>query len=147
MANSGATWDDSNTCSVIALAISADWDYMDAEESMRRVGRRQHKGASVRQSAEALDYAGIKYNILGKGAMKCIRQQMGTKVVTVNAFSKMFNKGTYQVVIAGHIFAMTDGVVHDFNTSGRGHVLCALEMLIETPATPKVARIQAELQF
>ena len=138
---------DRNCCSVVALAISAGWSYENAWSSMRTAGRKKGRGATVRTSIEALENSKIKHEILDMNDMHDIRREMDGKRLTTNQFAKMFNKGTYQVMIRGHIFAMIDGVVHDFENSGKHEVLCAIKILKDAVNTlPKVTfKEQGEL--
>ena len=123
-------WDDWNDCSVIALAISAGWPYMDAQEALWKTGRRQGTGATIRQSIEALEAAKVKHTVIAGHMLEMMTVQAGIKVMTVNQFAKINNmkNTTYQIMINGHIFAMIDGVVHDFENSGKHRVLCAIEL-------------------
>ena len=123
-------YDEHNDCSVVALAIAAGWDYIDAHGAMWKAGRRRHKGATIRQSIQALEQAKVKHTVLDTNIMERMTKQAGLKTMTVNQFAKINNmKGTsYQIMIRGHIFAMIDGVVHDFENSGKHRVLCAIEL-------------------
>ena len=119
-----------NSCSVVALAITANITYEVSLALMTKFGWTEDTGASVLGSVEALEDAGARLEFLGREQIAYLARRFSPRAayLSVNDFLKVYNKGIFQVVTNGHIFAVIDGVAHDFEHSGRHKVQCAIKI-------------------
>lgn len=100
---------DNNNCALNAMSIVLNKPYYDVYETFKEHGRVRGKGTSVRIITTAL-------NVLKQGSPeKAINNwQMPTKMkVSLAKFARMYPKGKYYVIKAGHALALIDGVWHD----------------------------------
>ena len=125
-----------NDCSVIALAIALEYEYIDAWMMMHKQGRKKRAGSTVFDLQMALHQANVPFNVIKRRLLRSIAERMGKKRMTVNLLQKSLNdKKTYMIVIRGHIFTMTNGEIHDFKNSGRSEVMVVLEIMEQKPDT------------
>lgn len=112
---------ETNDCTVKALAISAQISYGKAHFIMGSVGRKDKKGANMRQIVAALNK--IRVTPLDKSDIKVARQELGRRV-TPKTFAKLHPTGSYYCVTCSHAIAIRNGVVEDW-TAERKHQIIA----------------------
>ena len=125
-----------NDCSVIALAIALEYEYIDAWMMMKKQGRKKRTGSTVTNLQMALHQANVPFNVIKHGPLRRLAERMGKKRMTVNLLQKNLNdKKTYMIVIHNHIFTMINGEIHDFENSGRSEVRAVMEIMEQKPNT------------
>jgi hypothetical protein len=119
---------ETNDCTVKALAIVANVTYDEAHRALANAGRKARQGCYQGAQYAALKTLGKKLErvdmrpILAtfpKDRKGNIRRNMTTH--HPRRFNKVWPKGTYLLYTIGHVSAVVDGVMHDWaaNTSRR----------------------------
>ena len=98
---------DKNDCAVRALAVACGVSYATASAVYSARGRRLKAGTEVTLSAELCE------QIL---EMKRVTLAEGLRL---EAFLEVAKTGSYMVRKAGHMFAVVEGVVHDWQSTTR----------------------------
>ena len=102
-------YNDTNNCSVVAVAISTGVAYGAAFKALEKRGRRRGQGVSNFNILKAIVDLGFMPDRV-EGAFKTVR--------TIT--DRLPSEGKYIVLVSGHILAVRDGKVLDW-TEGRRH--------------------------
>lgn len=107
-------YNDTNFCTVIALAVACDLPFGKAYHTFKRIGRKDRRGTYVSDQKKALS----KFN------KKMVKDKDKTAMFqdkTVNQLLKDIAnwKGRYWVYIRGHVIAIRDGVCEDWTAMER----------------------------
>jgi len=107
-------YNDTNFCTVIALAVACDLPFGKAYHTFKRVGRQHRRGTLRRQAWDALAEFGRDMNMDEQ-------KQAEWEGRTVNQMLKDCKhwKGRYFVYINQHVIAIRDGVCEDWTASER----------------------------
>ncbi len=102
-------YNDTNFCTVIALAVACDIPFGKAYHTFKRAGRQHRRGTMVRQAYGALREFGREMKL-------DIEKTMEWENRTVNQMLKDVKnwKGRYFVYINRHVIAIRDGVCEDW---------------------------------
>lgn len=114
---------DRNCCTVITTALVMGIPFADAQELLRQVGRKKHKGFVYANGAPKLGLKVQDEEVLGK------KQRL------YKALEK-FSKGRFVFRIARHVFAVIDGVVHDDQRPKHNALVTAVYKWEPDPRTP-----------
>lgn len=105
---------ETNDCSVKALSIVCDKPYRMAHDALRKLGRRNHTGATGLTLIAAIQQFGFTVSqVQGDSPNK-----FGGTVSTLTR--RLPSKGTYFAIVRGHVIAVRNGKVEDW-TAGRRH--------------------------
>lgn len=124
LASGRAALDEANDCSVNAVAIACDVDYVVANVALEWAGRKHRKGSYRWEQEAAINKLGFKTSKVDwrKFVSKYPGRHKNLKSVTshhMDRFNKVWADGnTYLVYTDGHVFAVVNGVNHDW-TKGR----------------------------
>lgn len=117
--------EETNDCSVKALAITTGISYKDAHKIMASVGRKTGGGASGHMVLKALSKT-LNVEITPKDVKIC-RAEYG-KRLTPNGFARINPKGKYYCLTRNHAIAIVDGVVEDWTRGRRHQIRCFVEI-------------------
>jgi len=92
-----------NDCTVRTLAITTKTPYLRAFAILSNAGRKRNRGFHIQKF--------LKTN--KRVCNHFFRKLSFRNPITVNKFVKRYPKGTYYVLIRGHVFAIIDGTVYD----------------------------------
>jgi hypothetical protein len=126
---------ETNDCSVIALAIAARITYDEAHDAMRRQGRKDREGTFTDQSVAAFEMLGLE--LVNIPALTVCRAHgrnrtlftdddfkgVKTPLTLAPALQKIAAKDrsrTFVVVTSSHMFTARAGIIHDW-IGGRRH--------------------------
>lgn len=115
---------ENNDCSVIAIAIAADLDYMAVHKVLARLGRKAGSGCSsylIRKTLQTLDVPYIERHL----------RQKNTNKYTPKTIELALPKGKHICNCYGHVFALVNGVVQDW-TQGRNHHIKSVYTIVKT---------------
>ncbi len=104
---------ETNDCSVIAIAIACRYTYKKSHQIMSEVGRQKRKGAS---NMEILLAANRDFELT---PIKNLKQKSGSRF-TPKTIGNKLKAGYYIAFVNGHVFSIVNGTVHDW-TQGRQH--------------------------
>ena len=96
---------ESKDCSVIALSYAFNIDYSNAHDICKKAGRKNNRPFSLFKVFGFHKMTNGRI-INGKTVIYNFRPKM-----TVGRFRNTYNKGTYIIRVAGHIFTIIDGVI------------------------------------
>lgn len=105
---------ESNDCTVIALAIATESSYQDAHKVLSILGRKPRHGMNSR-TIKTMMQIGAK--MLGRVVDNTPTYPTSTTMATVG---ERYPHGRWLVICRGHIAALVDGQVQDW-TAGRKH--------------------------
>lgn len=112
---------ETNDCSVTALAITTGIRYDKAHKIMAMMGRKPGKGPACRVNGKRT-YKSMHDTM--RMAIKVAGRQAGIPETpqgyTMNTIGERYSHGSYLVFTRGHVAAVVDGVVEDW-TKGRKH--------------------------
>lgn len=102
-------YNDTNFCTVIALAVACDLPFGKAYHTFKRAGRQHRRGTMIAQAWKALGE-------FGRGMEKDEQKQADWEGRTVNQMLKDCKhwKGRYFVYVNRHVIAIRDGVCEDW---------------------------------
>lgn len=122
---SGNSVDETNDCSVIAVAAVCNKSYMAAHKALSDQGRKHRKGATLRQILDTVDNFGFfaqrvdsRYFLdqCGTGSRGRVRKNVTTK--HPKRFPKVWKDGhTYLMSVRGHVLAIVNGEVVDWTAT------------------------------
>ena len=109
---------ESSDCSVVALSIAVGIPYDVAHDILAKAGRRSRHGFQMTawladQARLGITCCGYKFTQTSCG--KINYRTAGYTYPTVAKVHRDFPKGRFMVSVSGHIFAMIDGVILDYN--------------------------------
>ncbi len=101
---------DNNFCTVVALAVTCQQSFGKAYHTMKRLGRKDGKGAILPVTHKAIEILGYK-----------AEQIDGLYGKQVKSLPKLLPRnGMFMVHVKGHVLAVRNGEVVDW-TEGRAH--------------------------
>lgn len=125
---------DSKNCTVRALSNCADMNIVEAKNLLTKHGRKVHEGCSFDVYEKAYHEAGLEFvGFFGTTTASCRRQGISAinananryKGMTLETFCKTFNRGSYAVVVKGHVLCVKGGKIVD-TAHAKGNVsVCA----------------------
>jgi len=107
-----------NDCSVKAIAMIYDYDYIDAHMLLTNLGRKYRHGFDV-------DLA-IKY--LGRASKKQYVRQPNKSKYTVKTIANTIPVGKYLVFTSGHVLACINGKIYDWTEDRKHRVTYIIEI-------------------
>lgn len=128
-------FNETNDCTVKAVAIAGDMPYIKAHQILAECGRKHRKGHTYTKYVPALKDAG--YNV---------KQLHDTGAKTVSTLHKYLEPNKrYLVRVRGHVLAYVNGSVEDWTEGRRHRVLMVWEVTatISKNAKRKAARYSA----
>tara|TARA_R110000744_G_scaffold207487_1_gene326160 strand:+ start:729 stop:1382 length:654 start_codon:yes stop_codon:yes gene_type:complete len=148
--NSSRQSDETNCCSVVALAIAGGIDYDEAYRALENHGRKQGEGAQFYTTiVSAFNQCGISLANCNVEAISDIRTVTSLK-------GKLAADQVYVILTGNHILTARDGVVQDWSGSRRlriTNVYVATQWRTELEAkkanvipTGRIQRKQAEIK-
>lgn len=137
LSEAAASINETNDCSVKAVAAVVGCEYMIAHEAMKEQGRKNRRGAMTWEIQKAVEALGCKFERIP--ARTFIDRYPGNhknlKTVTSHhpeRFGKVWDDGkTYLLFTRSHVLAVVNGVNHDWS---KGRALRAYMILEVTKA-------------
>jgi hypothetical protein len=105
---------ETNDCSVFAIAIACRLTYKKAHEVMSMFGRRNRKGVDTFTILRAAQYLGFDL-----APVKNLKQKTGS-AYTPKSIGKKLKTGYHLAFVHGHVLGVVNGTVYDW-TDGRQH--------------------------
>ena len=109
---------ETNDCSVRALAVVTGEDYEAAHRALQAEGRRHRKGSTmpaIAKAAKRLGYTMIRGN----------RRDYAAKTIRTADRDRNLRRGAFMLEVRGHVAGMIDGQIVDW-TDGRLHRIKAV---------------------
>ncbi len=107
---------DRGCCSVISMATAMNIPFTNAQTYLQRSGRHVNKGASMTQIAIAYRLSGHELTTAEDYSLE--------KRPTISQVCRKFSKGTFVLLIRGHILTIKNGVPQDWTKpNSRHHVI------------------------
>lgn len=128
------SFNESNDCTVKAIAIACDVSYPVAHKALKEQRRVNRRGAFFFQQKDALESLGFK--------MEPVQLQAKT-VVTLGREAETL-KGSYMVYVKGHVLAVRRGKVEDW-TEGRRHKIKEGYKIVPTVSRKERQKLIKEL--
>lgn len=97
-------YNDTNCCTVIAVATVLNQSYGKARFKMQKAGREHRKGTIAFLYHEVIRRSGYNLDWVD-----------GYKGHHVKTMGSKLSQGTYLVQVRGHVLAMVDGVINDWS--------------------------------
>lgn len=116
-------------CVVRAFAASTGCDYDVAHRFVsKEFGRQPRKGTPrFRPTMSKLVADGRRLNRKKLTTISSGEMKNGSSRMTVGQFVKLYDKGTYIIVISGHAFSIKDGVVIGGNLQDAKRMRCIIK--------------------
>lgn len=113
---------DNACCSVISMATAMNISFAEAQKYLANRGRKHGKGANMSMIRMA-------YKDAGK-TLKAIHQDYmltkTPKLKTISQTCREFSKGTFVLLVRGHILTIKNGVPQDWTQTNSRHRVCAV---------------------
>lgn len=116
--------EESNDCSVKAIAIAARVPYKTAHQVLSRLGRRPHQGVVLSTIYTALRYLGVEIE-----RHLAPRQKNGSRY-TMSTIGKYCRRGYWIALTCDHAAAIVNGEVEDWTESRRHRVLAVIKVTV-----------------
>lgn len=104
---------ESNDCTVRALCICLDWEYIKGHSLLKSMGRKNNQGFEMRHLLDAI-------NQNGKTVRDVTPLFKNSNVKTILSLERMNLRDTYLVEVRGHVLVVKNGKVQDW-TKERCH--------------------------
>jgi hypothetical protein len=126
---------ETNDCTVKALAIVSGKTYDEAHRALAAAGRKPREGAYFSEQVKALLALGKTLKPVNKHEIlatfpKNRKGKTRTNMTTHHPrrFNKLWPKGTFLLYTDRHVSAVVDGVMHDWAANTSRRVLCMYEV-------------------
>jgi len=107
---------ETNDCSVMAIAIACRLSYKQAHETMARMGRRNRQGVSNMSILLAARSHGFELT-----PVKNLKQKSGSKF-TPKTIGQKLKSGYYMVFVNRHVLGVVNGTVFDWSEGRQHHI-------------------------
>ena len=130
---------DSNYCTVLAVAIAMDLPFKKVQKGFFELGRKRHRGFYFfRNFKDVAEKFNIKYEIIAEHQFE-VKERYFTSL-TANNCTEYLDLETYILGCRGHVFAVKNGKVEDW-TKGRKHQVKQVYRIINKK--PKVKELNS----
>ena len=116
-------YQETNDCTVKAIAAACDVSYGKAHRTLAKLGRKQGRGVTMATMTQAMERLGFGVNLYN--AMN--HEAIGT---TIKRFTREHATGKYIICSKGHAMAVVNGELIDWtaDTAGRRKVVSVWEV-------------------
>lgn len=116
-------------CVVRAIAAASDWDYDSAHKFVEKEFNRQPRKGTMGFIPKMCKLVndGRRLNRKTIKTISSTSMMNGSNRMTVGSFVKLYDKGSYVVVISGHAFAIKNGEVVGGNTEDAKRMRCIVK--------------------
>lgn len=118
-----AAYDETNDCTVKAIALACDVSYGKAHRLLAKMGRKKGRGVTMAVIAKALNQLGYPVDIHGMLNHSAVD-------LTIKRFAREYSEGRYIVCTKAHAIAVVEGELKDWtaDTAGRRKVVSVMKI-------------------